>query len=336
MGYDGRTDAAILFGGRAAGANMDDTWEFDFNTLQWNGPLFPVTAPPARFDAAMTRSAVGGGSSRCFLFGGHTGSFPLDTAFDDLWIYDGVAADWQELSPVGNPADGRLPLPRYAASFVRMDADHFILHGGMNFGGMPMSDTWEYDAVANQWTDLSDNGNLPPSRGFHAAVDGGPNRPGGMIVVGGQTTGGSILLKAWNFGRSPASWWELLSTGTDPTPRSQGNFEWLAQTTSPPIDRLLLFGGTDGNTFLNQCKVYTIDFSQGTSVWSDLRLPANTPLPPPRGRYASMSWQGPNGARVLVFGGTAGAGQGELGDSWMLMEGGNPNVNGRTQSEGAR
>ncbi|MCP4571541.1 MAG: DUF1565 domain-containing protein [bacterium] len=326
MGHDGNAGRSILFGGRSGAVNLDDTWEFDFTTNTWNGPLFPMSSPSARHDAAMTRGRPGGAPGRCLLFGGHTGGAPFDLTYDDLWVYDATAGEWSLLTPAGNPADGRLPLPRYGATFVARDADHFVLHGGRGGGGMPITDTWEYDAAANGWTDLSDTAEIPPARAYHAAIDKGPNSPGGMIVLGGQGSSGQVIYSPWNFGRFPADWWALLPAPGDPGPVTQANLEWLSHSTSPRVDRFLYFGGTDGQTFLNTARVYTWDWGNldQTVSWSTLSAPAGTVWPPARGRYSSMSWPGPNGYRVLVFGGTAGAGQGTRGDTWIWMEGGNP------------
>jgi hypothetical protein len=88
MVYDSARGRIVLFGGvTAAGAVLDDTWEYD--GTNWT-PIAPMKKPHAREQAAMVYDSARG---RTVLFGGLYSATPIN----DTWEYDG--ANWMQITP---------------------------------------------------------------------------------------------------------------------------------------------------------------------------------------------------------------------------------------------
>ncbi len=315
MGYDDDLGQAILFGGLGSSGVLSDTWSFDFGSLQWQR-LNNVVPPPGRTDHVMTGGPV---SARCFLFGGRDNGTP-EVYFDDLWVLDPVIEEWIRLNPAPNP-DGRRPGPRYGASFVQLNGDHYLLYGGLAPNGGSYAEWWVYDAAADAWTDRTDNLNLPPFRGFTAAVNAG----GDVLAYGGNDAAGnplSLLYRyQWGPGGNTNAWGELL--GAHPAARSFASLQRVSEGTSG-TSRYLLFGGATGgfqSAFTNDTFLLDWNSFEQRGSWQRLLLD-DARKPPARGRHASWSWRGPHGYACIIFGGTDGATSSLLNDTWVYMAGG--------------
>jgi hypothetical protein len=112
---------------------------------------------PAYFDGiAMASSAYDSSNGMIYLFGGRLNYGPGETFLNDLYAYDPTANSWTLLKPSGTP-----PAPRQKAAWAYDSTNNvFLLFGGHNDSGLsspapPFSDTWIYDPVANQWTQVN-------------------------------------------------------------------------------------------------------------------------------------------------------------------------------------
>jgi len=112
---------------------------------------------PAYFDSiAMASSAFDSSNGMIYLFGGRLNYGPGETFLNDLYAYDPTANSWTLLKPAGSP-----PAPRQKAAWAYDSTNNvFLLFGGYNDSGLdspapPFNDTWIYDPVANQWTQVN-------------------------------------------------------------------------------------------------------------------------------------------------------------------------------------
>lgn len=201
MAFDPVRRRMVLFGGAAdeAGATpLADTWVYDGTA--WQQLDLPVS-PPARFDAAATWYATGGGM---VVFGGTDGVAVLP----DTWEFDGAA--WFPLPAVG-------PAPRRGAGL----ADHRLFGKLVLFGGTSPAgnhgDTWEYDGVA--WTRR-----IPTSTPYAGSpvLSYDPNY--GQVLLGGA---GVFQRETWAW--NGTTWW-LVTTGGPWTCEAMVHHEALGKT----------------------------------------------------------------------------------------------------------
>lgn len=215
MAYDPSRGRVVLFGGRAEGQDLADTWEWDGSTWHEVTPVGP--SPSARAEHAMVFH-----EGRVLLFGGLTVVPPfLDfVRHDDLWAWDGTR--WTELSPAGPGPSAR----NGAAMAFDPRSKRVLLFGGAS--SQPEDDLWSFDGTA--WT-LEDDGGGPPARfmplmAYHAGADA-------IVVHGGaQPTVDDTWV--WNGN----AWQEVTSTARPPARRA------AAMAYDPGDDRLVLFGGS--------------------------------------------------------------------------------------------
>ncbi len=117
---------------------QNDLWAFNSRELSWI-ELASTNTPSARF--SHTANAWGG---RMYMFGGVDSS---NNALGDLWTYEHVASDWQQLA-VGKPG----PPARKLHSSAMIEADgKFVLIGGKDQNDNPLSDVWVYDPFTDAW-----------------------------------------------------------------------------------------------------------------------------------------------------------------------------------------
>ncbi len=90
--------------------------------------------------------------------------------FNDTWAYDPAANSWTELKPSGTLPEGRNGL----SMAYDLSSDRVVMFGGFSGGtsgvrGL-LGDTWEYDAVANTWTELRLTGETPAARQYGSLI----------------------------------------------------------------------------------------------------------------------------------------------------------------------
>ena len=270
VSYDGATDQVMLFGGLGAGfGNLNDTWS-------WNGTTWTQVAdaadsgctttctasPPARAASSMAYDPQ---SNQLILFGGDGGSL-----LNDTWDWNGTS--WTQMADGGDPgcttACTGSPGPRSGAAMAYDPSiGKLVLFGGLS----PSNDTWTWDGTS--WTQVADGGDpgctttctdSPPTTvSGSMAYDTPANQ---LILFGG---GGYNSNATWNF---DGTTWTQLDDGTDPgctdtcasspPPRSGSGMEY-----DPAVQQLVLFGGLDQSTNLND--TWTWDGTAWTQVDDD-------------------------------------------------------------------
>lgn len=145
MIYDSTIEKTILFGGNTIEGSKDYTWEYDYSNNDWT-ELSPSTYPIARKWGVMAYDSV---NQKSIMFGGSADPHGPEWA-NDTWIYDYTANEWSEaqtmLSPTGRSGSG------LAYDSINQKV---ILFGGMGSDNTPLGDTWSYDYITNNWTDMS-------------------------------------------------------------------------------------------------------------------------------------------------------------------------------------
>ncbi|HLF07510.1 MAG TPA: hypothetical protein VI893_10140, partial [Thermoplasmata archaeon] len=249
--FDESNNRMIVFGGRASGGWLNDSWVLENasglgGTPKWTnliGQGLPGS-PSLRYrHSAVYQPAT----NRMTVFGGRDG---LDR--NDVWVLDhanglGGVPTWNNTIVQGDPGS---PSSRSGHSGVYDQAnDRLIVFGGDD--GLPKSDVWVLSNATGSggptgWTNTVAQAapGSPPGRWWHAAVfDPEGNR---MIVSGGYN--GSYMNDVWvlshanGLGGSP-SWSNTRPLGAphSPTPRFTPTAVYNVTE-----NRMVLFGGSDG------------------------------------------------------------------------------------------
>ncbi len=84
---------------------------------------------------------------------------------------------WQQMTPLG-----KTPGARYGHSIAFVEAGRFVMNGGSySFPNDFLSDTWEFNAYANQWARLRFQDEMTPRRGH--VVTYSSNK---LFILGGK------------------------------------------------------------------------------------------------------------------------------------------------------
>lgn len=156
------------------------------------------------------------------------------------------------------------------------------------------------------WTTLAASGTSPSPRYGHTAIHDPARKR--MLLFGGDTGVLSGELFALSLGGAPG-WSALAATGTPPSPRVGHSAIY-----DPVRDRMIVFGGYDGTSFLND--VWALSLS-GTPAWT-LLSPSGAP---PDSRDYHGAIYDPVRERMVVFGGNNGS---VYNDVWALSLSGAP------------
>src|SRR5947208_1054481 len=195
---DSANDRAIMFGGAANCAPLNDVWLLT-SASGLTGPpawsrLTPTgIGPDARYGS---NAVYDGASNRMIVFGGVAGGYcsGAPPPRNDVWVLTnanglGGTPAWILLSPGGSQ-----PAPRaHSTSVYDRSSNRLILFGGnRNVGNcfFESNDTWILTSanglgVSPQWINANPSGGPPVARFEHVAVyDASANE---MIVFGGQS-----------------------------------------------------------------------------------------------------------------------------------------------------
>jgi N-acetylneuraminic acid mutarotase len=162
-----------------------------------------------------------------------------------------------------------------------------------------------------RWTNLSPSGSLPIAR-YGQAMGNDPTS-GRLIMFGGCAENpdgaGTFLNDLSAYDLTTNTWTELDPSGARPSARI-----FCTMTYDPRSRRLIVFGGRDGTTRLNDTWAY----DPIGNTWTELR-PSGA-LPVARGGHA-MAYD-PSQGVMIMFGGRSGEAS-FLGDTWAYDPAGN-------------
>jgi len=328
--YDSARDRMVMFGGKDATTSYNDVWTLSMGTPAWSSLTPTGTGPTARYGQTGIYDPV---RDRMVLFGGNDGGDPLDATvwtigfagtpawgtlapsgsgppgtYDLSGIYDSTgdrmllfagftelptnqlatlsfsgSTSWVTLSPTGVPPGGRTG---HGAVFDPIRGRMLVIDG---YSESDYQDVWSLDLNLQTWTKLQPTGTAPSARDGHVLVyDSTHDR----VILFGGLSGGNYLNDTWALSLSGTPAWSQISpTGTQPAGRYAA-----AGVYDPGQDRLVLFGGYDGNSYGD---VWALSLS-GTPSWTQLSPSGTPPLP----RFLHNAVRIPATNRMLVFGGT--------------------------------
>lgn len=191
---------------------------------------------------------------------------------------------WANLRPTGD-----LPPVREGHALVYEPATKkVILFGGIGNEARFYDDTWAYDPSTNRWTNLDPTGEVPLARDNCAVAHDPIN---GKIVLFGGWNGTTLFNDTWAYD-PVANTWRTTTLVNRPSARFRHCMVY-----EPTTRRVLLFGGTDGGTELNDTWAY----DPGTGAWD--KLCPEGRLPHARASH-SMVYD-PTRGKVILFGGLA-------------------------------
>lgn len=215
--YDETRQRAVLFGGFSSTGVLNDTWE-------WNGDTWlsraPFTSPsPRALHSAIYDTFLG----RVGLYGGIAAEFN-----SDISIWDG--SSWKL-----DKQTGPTP-PQRTLQVMAFDRQRkvWILFGGLDVGGRPLNDTWEYSTETHTWVERTPAVSPDPRSETMMSFDSTRNV---AIVVGG--VGGPFNSDTW-------AWDGVAGTWTLVTTNDIGIRARAALAYDPVRDRTVMFGGYFG------------------------------------------------------------------------------------------
>ncbi len=199
-----------------------------------------------------------------WVFGGALGNNSSTTA-NDLWKFDALAGTFTQVIADGAPGS---PTHRASASVAWNPlTNKLVVFGGNTKGGPTgtgtptlLNDTWEYDPVANGWTDVTPVAGSPSPR-QHGAMCFDPLN-GGMLLFGGQLNTALpqvITNETWLF---VSGAWVQLPTATTPPARTQASL-----MTRPDFGDCVMCLGIDQSQFNNPPTNTIVESIRFLDVW---------------------------------------------------------------------
>ena len=261
------------------------SFQVQANTLPFNWTeLNSSNPPPAREFASQAFDPCSG---KTVIFGGSSNGITLD----DTWVFDAASNAWTELSPVNSPST------REAAVMIfDQSTGYLILFGGVN-NGVSLGDTWSFDLMSFNWTELSPSS--APSPRYASTMD--YDASSGQLILFGGYNGSTYFNDTWAFDPVNNTWINL-NPANPPSLRLGA-----AMSFNPCNGQNFLFGGKGPNGLLNDSWVFNAN--DNVNTWTPLNPPVS-----PEARYsASMDFDQTNGLMVL-FGGKGN--NGLLNDTW--------------------
>jgi hypothetical protein len=215
-------------------------------------------------------------------------------------------SEWTLLPPAPVPSSPGTIRHGHSA-IVDLAHQRMVVFGGFVSGSNAVLSTLQtmtLDGTAT-WSTLALGGG-PGARFGHSAIVDAPG--GRMIVFGGQNLGS--LNDLWSLDLSVPSWAALIPAGAPPPPRfgHAAVFDRVRR-------RMIVFGGFDGSSYLNDVWVLSLN---GTPTWTQLSPGGTAPSP----RDYSSAIYDPVRDRMLVFSGNDGSATPS--DVWALSLGASP------------
>jgi N-acetylneuraminic acid mutarotase len=257
MAYDPTSGRLILFGGTVQLDSEDgdggdissaETWAYDPAANSWAKLMPAGTTPLPLTGATLLYDPV---TQRMLLFGGWNQSVPDSPNYlNYLWAYDPATNEWTVLHPERAGPSRRWG---YAAAYDS-SAGRMTVFGGEAVGvspGGPYDDTWAYDSLANTWTELRPQGEVPAARtGAKMVYDTVGRR---IIMFGGCRSGNSTYFNdIWAYDSAANTWTQLDPSGALPSSRIFPLLVWVSSA-----GQIVMFGGLGPVGFPNDTWAFT-------------------------------------------------------------------------------
>jgi len=241
MAYDSDQDKVIMIGGNVGGSGEQITWVYDYLSNTWID-RDAKNPPPGLNYHSMVYDSV---NKKTILFGGI--DFATSIPTDVTYAYDYFTNNWTKMSPANSPAFKRSP----GMAFDEINA-RIVLFGGVTFqegGGFdPDDDTWVYDYVTDNWTEIFTEVN-PTPRHVPAMI----YLPGyeEILLYGGTGATDVDLVNPYHCCYGDDTWifdlqideWILINNSAFP---ERGETDLVYDQS---IDRVLLYGGVNETLF---------------------------------------------------------------------------------------
>ncbi|MGY5854812.1 MAG: kelch repeat-containing protein [Candidatus Thorarchaeota archaeon] len=252
-------------------------------------------SPQARSLCGMAFDSTNG---RVIMFGGGQEG----VLYDDTRIYDYSTNCWTELQPLSHPS------ARNSVSMVYDSANQVMVLFGGHDGNSWLDETWIFDCVTDEWTQLSLDTSPPPRGSAGMVFDSSNNRT--ILFSGYQKPGDT-----WVFDYETGNWIEFT-----PVVSPSGRYGPCI-TYDKLNERTILFGGNSPEGMKDD--LWTYDYTSNT--WNELSQTTH-----PLGRkWGSMVYDS-NVSKAILFSGDCNDPE-FANDTWIL----NPTTDSwteRTQS----
>jgi hypothetical protein len=250
--------------------------------------------PSPRMGHALAFDNVRG---RVILYGGIDAS---GNSNNETWEWDGGRETWTQLGPG--------PIPSRWGHGMAFDeaAGTVVMFGGAHrdamLGDGELLDTWDYDPVADKWTNWTYPlpGIWPRPRKGHAMAHD-PSR-GLVVMYGGDVANTGPAGDLWEWSSMYHAWREVSPSLAPMTP-------------GPRVFSSMIYMGLGQMVLLSRESPAFLRWNGNTNEWRSLSSPPPAPFPRSR-TNAVAAWDGYLNELVVAGGGIA-QGPATLSDTWL-------------------
>ena len=195
---------------------------------------------------------------------------------DETWVFDSNTMNWTQMHPNNSPSG------RYSHRMVFDPiTNKIILFGGYR-DAQYLADTWTYDYVTNNWTEVTPT-NSPPKRAATSMVYDNTNNI--VLMHGGINVGD----ETWSYNTTSNKWINMNITG------GPGDREGAYYSFDQDNGKFIVYGGwTDPSD--------TRAYDYKSNTWTNLN---STNEPTKRRSYASNMFYDPIMKRSIFYGGAS-------------------------------
>jgi hypothetical protein len=170
--FDASRQRTVLFGGRGPSGAVDTTVAWEWDGASWTSRPTPG-GPSGRSTSAMVFDSA---RAKVILFGGETAQTP-GLSFGDTWELDSASGNWSAVAATNAP-----PARVGHAMYYDVARAKVVMFGGTSTTSIALGDTWEYDPVAQAWTQRV-TASAPSARAA-ASFSFDPNTGHGLLFGG--------------------------------------------------------------------------------------------------------------------------------------------------------
>jgi len=312
--FDETRKVLVMFGGLSDAGELQDLWEWNPASGAWTQRPPIGDQPKPRGGASLVFDSI---HNNFVIFGGRVGSGGQYLDYADLWEWNPTAGSFTD-----RPASGQGPGSRSQQSMVfEKSTGKVLLFGGGTpyanaqddqWGGVSVAfaDTWEWDPVQVQWTQLQPA--TAPSARYAAALVWDSQRSRAVLFGGMEKPlaglSGVPKQDIWEWDPSKSNWSNRTIPGNRPSARYGHVMAY-----DPGSGVTVLVGGFDIDTGYALADVWQWDPISG--AWSQ-RLTGSEPNLPTARIYASLVTDSARDRLDLVGGGSYGSSSLPDGEIW--------------------